>query len=92
MAVLILGIAMNNLVQYLSTEPKQQPVESFSVQERLVARNKGDLDRMVEVKQRHGWLLLLRTYSMDEGHGAVVARRALGNAARDFKGWRSSPA
>jgi len=72
---------MDSFVQYLCSEPKQLPATSFPVRERLVCKDKDKLDRMVQVKQSHGWILILRTYSMEDGHGAVVVRKALGQAA-----------
>lgn len=75
------GMAMENFVQYLVSQPKQRPVAEFSDRQRIVAKNKGDLDRMIEIRQRHGWLLVSRSYSMDEGHGATLIRKELGKAA-----------
>lgn len=66
---------MENFVQYLVAEPKRRPVASFSDRQRLVAKDKCDLDRMIEARQCHGWVLVSRTYSMDEGHGATLIRR-----------------
>lgn len=48
---------------------------------RLVAADKGDLDRMISTEQRQGWLLVCRTHSMDDGHGAELVRTELHKAA-----------
>ena len=81
MVVSIQGVAMDNFIQYLFAEPKQRPAASPSDQQRLVAKDKRELDRIIELKQRHGWLLVSRSYSMEEGHGATMVTNKLGRAA-----------
>jgi len=72
---------MDNFIQYLFAEPKQRPAASSSDQQRLVAKDKRELDRAIELKQRHGWLLVSRSYSMEEGHGATLITNRLGKVA-----------
>ena len=72
---------MDSFVQYLFDTPKLRPAVSYSDQKHLVADDKSDLDRMIEARQRHGWLLVSRSYSMDKGHGATMARNDMGQAA-----------
>ncbi len=48
---------------------------------RLCAVDKGELDRTVEAEQRQGWVLVSRSYSMDDGHGAELTRLEIIKAA-----------
>ncbi len=72
---------MDSFVQYLVATPRQRPVVSYSDKETFFADDKNELDQLIAVKQRYGWLLLARSYSMEEGHGATLARKALAKAA-----------
>lgn len=48
---------------------------------RLCSTNKDELDRAVECEQRQGWVLVSRSYSMDDGHGAELVRKEMSKAA-----------
>lgn len=48
---------------------------------RLCAADKGELDRAIEGEQRQGWVLVSRSYSMDDGHGAELVRTEMTKAA-----------
>ena len=48
---------------------------------RLAGADKGELDHVIELEQRQGWLLVSRSYSMDDGHGAELVRTELHKAA-----------
>ncbi|OIQ99046.1 hypothetical protein GALL_189600 [mine drainage metagenome] len=48
---------------------------------RLCATNKNELDWAVESEQRQGWVLISRSYSMDDGHGAELMRKEMSKAA-----------
>lgn len=39
---------------------------------RLVADDKRELDQMIQVEQRQGWVLVCRSYSLDDGQGGLV--------------------
>ena len=72
---------MDRFIEYLLGVPVKRPVVSFSDKERIFAEDKSDLDRTIALKQRHGWILLSRSYSMEDGHGATLARQVLSKAA-----------
>jgi len=42
---------------------------------RLFSDDKRELDQMIEVQRRNGWLLVSRSHSMEDGHGAVMMRK-----------------
>ena len=48
---------------------------------RLCAVDKAKLDQAIEGEQRQGWMLVSRCYSMDDGHGAELARTEMTQAA-----------
>ena len=48
---------------------------------RITAADSSELDRRIEAEQLRGWLLLCRSHSMDDGHGATLIRKAMDEAA-----------
>ncbi len=47
----------------------------------LLTADKSELDRRIAVELKQGWLLVFRSYTMDEGHGAELVRGELHHAA-----------
>ncbi len=39
---------------------------------RMLGEDKNEIDEMIEAHVRLGWVLIRRSYSMDDGHGAEL--------------------
>lgn len=52
-----------------------------SDQLRLTADDKRALEHMVDVELRRGWVLVSRSFSLDDGHGATLVRKEISKAA-----------
>lgn len=77
---------MESMIHSIAAQTQQLPAASLSDplrsdRLRLVADDKRDLDEMIQVEQRQGWVLVSRSYSLDEGHGATLIRKDQGKAA-----------
>lgn len=61
----------------LTAQLQQRPTPSRprpwrAEQQRLVSSDKYQLEQMIRSEQRRGWVLLSRSYSLDDGHGATL--------------------
>ena len=78
------GIAMESVIDRIAVQAQQQPQPTLTIadhmrsdQLRLVADDKRDLDEMIQVELNRGWFVVSRSYSLDDGHGATLIRKAL---------------
>lgn len=77
---------MENMTHSIAAQTQRRPAASLSEPIRshqllLVADDKRALDRMIQDEQHQGWVLVSRSYSLDEGHGATLIRKDFGRAA-----------
>ncbi len=79
---------METTIDCIAVQAQRQPRPSLSIAEhmrstqlRLVADDKRELDLRIQVEQGRGWLLVSRSFSLDDGHGATLVRKGLRRAA-----------
>lgn len=72
-------------LQSFAVKPKPLAASAFSRcstrQLRLVADDKRELDRMIEAEQLRGWILVCRSHSLEDGHGALLFWNDISKAA-----------
>lgn len=60
----------------IAVKPSIMPADVSAMcatrQLRLVADDKRELDQMISTEQLRGWILVSRSYSLDDGHGALL--------------------